>query len=373
MDLSSVRIREHYGLVSNDTHTGQFSFLVSPPKNRGGVEKHDYVLIDHPLFGEACQVLAVITDITSYEEVAGSTIGDKMGKMLATAEIEGYVDLRRENKPLCEVLVPPNPGSRVYMPLKKFLEDILNRNAKGETFKSPIEIGTFKNSSAEDQENQGRIKCFLDAQDLTSKHSLIAAGPGAGKTYLAKLLLQAISRKDSAQIFLFDSYNEYPGTVETTKKIEINMKTDKESLIKIIKKGLITVLNGQGLDLEEKRTFFLDSLRTILKLRLENKIAPSFLIIEEAENLEGEILDQTVVEGRKIGISVCLLATNPSELGVKILSQMGYQIIGKTINKEDISNLSNMEGTKNRPADFMVDEWIINGISNNKPIRVCLS
>ena len=112
MDLSNVRIREHFGLVSNDTHTGQFCFLISPPKNRSGLEKHDYVLLDHPLFGEVCQILAVITDITSYEQVAGgSSIGDKMGKMLATAEIVGYIDLRNDNKPLCEVLVPPNPGS----------------------------------------------------------------------------------------------------------------------------------------------------------------------------------------------------------------------------------------------------------------------
>ena len=226
MDLSNVRIREHFGLVSNDTHTGQFCFLVSPPKNRASVEKYDYVLVDHPLFGEACPVLAVITDITSYEEVAGSTIGDKMGKMLATAEIVGYIDLRNENKPLCEVLVPPNPGCRVYIPLKKFLEDILNRNAKGETFKVPIQIGTFENSSAEDQENHGRIKCFIDAQDFTSKHSIIAAVAGAGKTHIAKLLIQEISGKTSAQIILFDPYNEYSDVSNPSgKKIEINVKT----------------------------------------------------------------------------------------------------------------------------------------------------
>jgi DNA helicase HerA-like ATPase len=373
MDLSSVRIREHYGLVSNDTHTGQFSFLVSPPKGRASVEKHDYVLIDHPLFGEACQVLAVITDITSYEEVAGSTIGDKMGKMLATAEIEGYVDLRKENKPFCEVLVPPNPGCRVYLPLKTFLEDILNRNTQGEGFKTPIEIGIFENSSAEDQEKQGRIKCFLDAQDLTSKHSLIAAGPGAGKTRIAKVLLQEISSKTSAQIIIFDPYNEYSDAIETAKKIEINNKTDKDSLTKMIKKGLITVLNAQGLGLEGKRSFFLEFLQIILKLRLENKVMPLFLIIEEAENLEGEILNRAIAEGRKIGISTCLLTTNPSELGGKILSQMGYQIIGKTINKEDIVYLSNIAGATNSLADLSIGEWIVKGISKNKPIKLCLS
>jgi DNA helicase HerA-like ATPase len=373
MDLSNVRIREHFGLVSNNTHTGQFTFLISPPKNRSGLEKHDYILLDHPLFGDVCQILAVITDITSYEEVAGgSSIGDKMGKMLATAEIVGYVDLRNENKPLIEVLVPPNPGGRVYVPLKKFLEDILNRNTKGETFKAPIEIGMFENSSAEDQENQGRIKCFLDVQDLTSKHTLIAAGPGAGKTHLGKLLLQEISSKISAQIILFDSYNEYSNVIKTA-KVEINGKTDRDSLSKMIKKGSVTVLNAQGMELEEKRSFFLESLQIILKLRLENKITSLFLIIEEAENLKGEVLNQAVVEGRKIGISICLLTTNPSDLEGKILSQMGYQIIGKTTNKEDTAYLSSIAGTTNKPADLAVGEWIISGISNNRPTKVRLN
>ena len=155
-----------------------------------------------------------------------------MGKMLATAEIVGYVDLRNENKPLCEVLVPPNPGGRVYIPLKKFLEDILNRNTKGETFKAPIEIGMFLNSSAEDQESQGRIKCFLDAQDFTSKHSLIAAGPGAGKTTLGKLLLQEIASKTSAQIILFDSYNEYSNVIESEKKLKSIGKSTKIPFLK---------------------------------------------------------------------------------------------------------------------------------------------
>jgi DNA helicase HerA-like ATPase len=373
MDLSNVRIREHFGLVSNDTHTGKFGFLVSPPKNRSGVEKNDYVIVDHPLYGETCPMRSVITEITSYEEVAGSTIGDKMGKMFATAEIIGYIDLRNENKPICEVLVPPNPGSRVYIPLKKFLEDILNRNTKGEHFKTPIQIGMFKNSSVEDPENRGFIKCFIDAQDFTSKNSIIAAGPGTGKTSLAKLLLQEISAKTPTQIILFDSYNEYSDAIDSAKKIEIKGKTDEESLTKTTKKGQITVLNAQGRALEEKRSIFLESLQTILKLRLEQKIMPQFLIIEEAENLKGETLNQAVTEGRKIGISICLLTTNPSDLGSKVLSQMGYQIIGKTTNKEDTAYLSNMAGTTNAPSDLAVGDWIIYGIGNNKPTKVCLS
>ena len=372
MDLSNVRIREHFGLVSNDTNTAQFCFLVSPPKNRGSVEKHDFVLVDHPLLGEVCPVLAVITEITSYEEVAGSSLGDnKMGKLLATAEIIGYVDLRSENKSINKVLIPPNPGCRVYIPLIKFLEDILNRNVKGEVFKAPVQIGMFEASSTEDQEKNGQIKCFIDAQDFTSKHSIITAIAGSGKTYTAKLLIQEISGKTSAQIIVFDPYNEYSnGLIISAKKADLNTKTDKDSLAKEIKKNQITILNAQGLKLEEKRSFYIESLQTLLKLRLEEKIKPLFLIIEEAENLKGSSLDEVITQGRKIGIYVCLLTTNPAELGGKILSQTGCQIMGKTTNKEDIECLENMGGTANTLPGLGLGEWIINGINANKPMKM---
>jgi len=372
MDLSNVRIREHFGLASNDTHTGQFCFLVSPPKNRSGLEKHDYVLVDHPLFGEACQILAVITDITSYEEVAGgSSVGDKIGKMLATAEIVGYIDLRNENKPLCEVLVPPNPGCRIFVPLKKFLEDILNRNTKGEVFKTSIQIGMFEASSAEEPGNYLGIKCFLDAQDFTSKHTIITSVAGAGKTHTAKVLIQEMSGKTSAQTILFDPYNEYSSILNSIDKTtDLNAKMDKDIIAKEIKKGQITILSGHGLTLQEKRSFYIESLQLLMKLRLEEKIKPLFLIIEEAENLKGETLDQVVAEGRKIGIFVLLLTTHPAELGGKILSQMGNQIIGKTTDKEDIEYLTNMAGTTNALPSLALGEWIINGVSANRPMKV---
>ena len=38
MDIADIRIKEHFGLVTNDTSTTQLSFLVSPPKNREGIE-----------------------------------------------------------------------------------------------------------------------------------------------------------------------------------------------------------------------------------------------------------------------------------------------------------------------------------------------
>jgi DNA helicase HerA-like ATPase len=371
MDLSSVRIREHFGLVSNNTHTGQFCFLVSPPKNRASLEKHDYVMVDHPILGEACPVLAVITEITSYEEVAGSTIGDKMGKMLATAEILGYIDLRKENKPLIELLVPPCSGCRVYIPLKKFLEDILNRNAKGEVFKTPLHIGTYEASSAEEQLNNGRATCFLDAQDLISKNTIITAVAEAGKTYTTKLLIKEIANKTSTQIILLDPYNEYASDLSgMAKTTELDKKMDKNALTKEIKNNQLTVLSALELTFEEKRSVYIETLNALLKQRSEDKTKPLLLLIEEADNLKGETLNHLVAEGRKKGIFVCLVTTHPGELGGQILSQMGIEIIGKTIAKEDLEALEYIGGTANALSKLGFGEWIINGINYNRPMKI---
>jgi DNA helicase HerA-like ATPase len=387
MDLSNVRIREHFGLVSNDTNTGQFSFLVSPPKNRGSVEKQDYVLLDHPLFGEACQILSVIKEITSYEEVTGSTIGDKMGKMLATVDIVGYVDLRREIKPLRKVLVPPNPGSRVYVPLTKFLEDIFNRNALGNPFTQPLHLGLLEASSAEVTDNISNIKCFIDANNLTSNHTLIAATAGAGKTHLSKVLIQELLAKTSVPTIVFDDYAEYinlnvtgqvnvlkakPDKTENkrTQPKTLPEKTEKETLAKEIKTKQATVLNTQGLTSEEKQTFYKNTLKTLLNLRTEETIPPTLLIVENAENLKGEALDQIVNEGRKTGITLCLISTHPTELGGKILSQIGNQIIGKTTDKTDVEYLQNITNSVNGALPSLaVGEWIINSINASRPMK----
>jgi DNA helicase HerA-like ATPase len=366
LDLSSIRIREHFGLISNDSHTEKFTFLVSPPKSRAGLEKNDYILVDHPLVGEACQVLATIVDIASYEEIAGSTINEKKAKMLATAQVIGGIDMRKDNKPLSKVLVPPNPGSRVYIPLKVFLEDVLNRNLKGETYKTPLQIGTFEGLSAEEKQGNGEIKCSIDAQELTGKHTLISAVAGAGKTYLTKKIVSAIQEKTSSQLVIFDAYGEY---MEAANCIPITAKIDKETLLKDIRKGKVVSLNGSGLSLDEKRLLFIDALKSLIKLRLEDKIAPLMVVIEEAENLKSATLDEAVAMGRKIGLLLCLLTTHPFELGGKILSAMGNEIVGRTTYKNDIECLANFSATY-QLTSLAVGEWILNGIATARPVKM---
>ena len=390
MDLSNIRMREHYGLLTNDTNTSKFSFHVSPPKTKDSVAKEDYVIVDHPVFGETCPVLGRIIEITSYQEVAGSTIGDRIGKMLATTEIIGYVDLKKEKRPMRNLLVPPNPGSRVYLPTVNFLEDALNRNQKGEAFSKPLLFGS-EASSTEGQQNQIRVN--IDAQELLSKHTLIAAMTGAGKTYAAKILIQELSDKTDTPIVIIDYDGEYTNVKpakskvvilaarpeKTAKKTQTKQaqveslcdKNEKDFLSKEVKQGQITILNCQGLSAEDRHVFFLKYLKTLCKNRTDEKIEPFFLLIEEAENFKGETLDQVVAEGRKNGIAVCLISIHPVELGGRVLSQIGNQIIGKTTNKDDLESLSDMTGVdRNVLRHLAVGEWIINGINRSGPIKV---
>jgi DNA helicase HerA-like ATPase len=229
----------------------------------------------------------------------------------------------------------------------------------------------FEASSAEEAGNYFGVKCFLDAQDFTSKHTIITSVAGAGKTNASKLLIKEMAGKTSIQIILFDPYNEYSSFLNTfAKTTELNSKMDKVALTKEIKKGQITILNGYGLSLEEKRSFYVEFLQLLMKLKLEEKIKPLILVIEEAENLKGEVLNRVVVEGRKTGIFVWLLTTHPADLGRKILSQIGNQLIGKTTDKEDIEYLVNMAGPANVLPGLAIGEWIINRISVNRPMKM---
>ena len=432
MDLTKVRIREHFGIVTNDTSTVQFSFLVSPPKNRAGAEKESYIALDHPVFGDACPVLAVVREIKSYEEVAGSTLSERIGKMLAIAETVGYVDIRNDVRPMRKLLVPPNPGSRVYMPYSEFLEDTFSRSADGRAFKQALNLGKIQSVATSLKENVKAIRFYFDAEDLTNRHSLIAAMDGAGKTHVSSVIIEELANKTTHPIIIFDPYNEYitvgaaaknlesllengepvskqypfsfPVSILTTnpekitKKLEKNgiaplenrkisvknipgqwssspndkaERETKENLIKSIETNKVTIVNPEGFGLEERNNLFRYCLEVLWKGRLEGSVDPIFVIIEDSENFKGELLERIASEGGKIGIFLCLLSKHPTELGGRILSQMGNQLLGRTTDKDDLEYLKNMvTETSGLLPQLTVGEWIINGITSRGPTRV---
>jgi DNA helicase HerA-like ATPase len=375
LELKKIRIREHLGIVTNDTSTTQFNFLVTPLKNRRVIAKEDYILLDHPVFGPNSPLIAQVSEVRSYEEIVGTTLSDKVGRIIATADILGYINLQDNVKPLHKLLTPPSPGGRIYMPYAEFLEDLFARDLNGYPLKQPIHLGNLESEATTVDENSKPINVYIDAKDLTSKHTLITAMDGAGKTHTATIIITEIANKTTHPIIITDPYGEYKKikkhTTKSTEKITYKPDNTLKDPIKIIKTNQITILNTEHLTPEEKNQTLTKQLKTLWKTRLQGTTPPFLLVVEDAEKLKNETLKAIAYEGTKYGIALLLIVKHPTELGGKILSQTSTQIMGRTTDKDDIEHLKNMtlEKTKHLPK-LKQGEWIINGINTREPTKI---
>jgi DNA helicase HerA-like ATPase len=431
VELTKVRMKENFGMVTSDTSTTQFSFLVSPLKNRACAGKGDYVVLDHPVFGDNCQLLAEISDIKRYEGVVGASSAERAGKMIATADTIGYVDLREDSRPLCRLLLPPYPGSRIYLPYAEFLEDVFFRDIKGKSFEQPIHIGKSESWATSINDYMKQINVYINAKDLTKQHTLISAIEGAGKTHTATVIVEELANKTKLPIVIIDPYGEY-NTIctvgEHTKKPDEEAQTDaknypfnftvtiyaaqpdrvmkelnankikfgenqritlrevsshfsgiaserierenKEMMARVGKISQITILNCCGLAPEEKFNFSTFFTKSLLRGRIEEKVEPFFFLIEDSEILAGDALEITSLEGKKIGISMCLVSKHPTDLGAKVLSQMGIQMIGRTTDANDLEYLRNMVVEKaTQLPQLRTGEFILNGLNFRNPTK----
>jgi DNA helicase HerA-like ATPase len=374
VELNKTRVREHLGIVTNDTSTTQFNFLVTPLKNRRVVTKEDFVLLDHPIFGANSPIIARVNEVRSYEEVVGTTLSDKVGRIIATADILGYVNLQETIRPLRKLLTPPSPGCRIYMPYAEFLEDTFARDLNGHPLKQPVHLGTQESEAITADENSKPINFYIDAEELTSKHTIITAMDGAGKTHTATIIIEEITKKTTHPIVIMDPHGEYTNlknrTTKPTETITLNSDNTKD-LTQNIKTNQITILNTKNLNPEEKYKALTQQLKTLWKARLQKTARPFLLIVEDSEKLKNETLEAIAYEGTKYGIALILIAKHPAELGGKILSQTSTQITGRTTDKDDIEYLKNMTLEKtSRLPKLKQGEWIINGINSREPTEI---
>jgi DNA helicase HerA-like ATPase len=145
----------------------------------------------------------------------------------------------------------------------------------------------------------------------------------------------------------------------------------KSNFREAVKPNQIAILNSKGLSFEERRSFHTCSLNALWNCRVDGSIAPFILVIEDAENIETNILEKIASEGRKLGVSMCLLSQNLTELSSRVLSQMGIQLVGRTVYSEQLGRLGSiaMENSVLLPQ-LRTGEWIINGITLRNPTKV---
>ena len=435
MDPNEIRLKAHLGIVTSDTSTVQFSFFVTPLKNRTWVGKEDYVMIDHPVFGELCPVLAMVKEIRNYEEVVGTSVrvGEKSVEMVAVGEIIGYVDLRDSKaKPMRKLFVPPNTGSRVYLPYFEFLEDVFLRGVDGRLFEHALHVGRLE-SLANDRKGDAKPLNFcLDAEDFSRQHFLVAGVSGAGKTHTASVIVEELANKTGCHMVVLDPYGEYttvgaagsrfkelvedggvsaedylfdfevsiyccdPERVSNDLKkrgirlgrnarfsvnpvsgrwMETPGKEAEVEMKNVLKEGVdssqVTVIGSRGLSPGETRNFFACCVRALWSGRVDGSVEPFVLVVEEAESLDAETLGRIASEGRKFEVSLCLLSQHPTDIDRRVLSQMGTQFMGRTTDAGDLEYLRNMAGEKSSLLpQLRTGEWIVNGITLKRPTKV---
>jgi DNA helicase HerA-like ATPase len=352
VNLSNIRLSENIGIVANEAGTSKFNFFITPLLKKILIREGDYVLLDHPLFGEQCQVLAKVKKSENFEEVIGGTL-ERTVKSIASGEILGFVDLREFEKgilPLRDITIPVGPGNRVYLPKHDFLQEIFSKRLDGRPFENEIHLGEYYRSATDENGEVRSLDFNLDAAELCGQHTLITSMTGTGKTHTATVIAEEMANKYDRPIIVFDPHGEYAtfgnydnrvkGLYKKSRlmkkkypfdfKVFIHYWDHKEVLRALSKRGeptrdsrfsfkpltvskgwkkdpedysklkieiepekmvnkrLVTIIIMRGLPPEARTNLFTYIMACLYEARIENLIPPFFVVVEEAGNLASE-------------------------------------------------------------------------------------
>ncbi|MGC8899777.1 MAG: helicase HerA domain-containing protein [Candidatus Micrarchaeia archaeon] len=156
---------------------------------------------------------------------------------------------------------------------------------------------------------------------------------------------------------------------------------------KDIKPGKLLILDLSDLDDYKKKQILVSyAAKRLFKLRKDGRIPPVMFLVEEAHNFAPERIDKysgiakrdiekIAREGRKFGISLCLISQRPVNLSTTALSQCNTHIILRVTNPNDLQHIGeSSEGIDQRMlrniTALQTGEGIIVGSAVNAPIFI---
>ncbi|MEM7826407.1 MAG: ATP-binding protein [Candidatus Aenigmatarchaeota archaeon] len=204
---------EEVGIVistSQGPSSTEFSFVVNK-EGKLPIQKGEYVQVNTEqglLIARVAEILRMNRYFTRAESVAEyEKSGKELEEIFPANKWEFLVALAIplgifENGMQFRVSFPPSPGEKVYKTDEKLLSEFLGLDENG------LFVGKMEAHNLE-------VK--LNLTKLFQKHLAILAISGAGKSYLASVLIEEIlDRKDRAKpaIIVFDPHGEYIGFAE---------------------------------------------------------------------------------------------------------------------------------------------------------------
>ncbi len=98
--------------------------------------------------------------------------------------------------------IPPSSGTPIYLAGDGLLASVLSRKQSGST--GSATIGSLLTR------NEGSVPVVLDVKELVSTHLAIIASTGAGKSYLASVVIEELmSPYNRASVLIIDPHGEY--------------------------------------------------------------------------------------------------------------------------------------------------------------------
>src|SRR6266702_2320344 len=304
--------------------------------------------------------------------------------------------------------IPPQSGKQIYLADDEMLTRILSRKQASQPGSATIGSLLTRAHSA--------VPIVLSVKDFVSTHLAIIASTGAGKSYLASVIIEELMQPhNKACVLIIDPHGEYSTLDQIANHDEFSensagrsgayrpqVRVYKPEQVKV-RISTLTMGDMRHLlpEMTEKQQYLLSrALRKVAETRrgspwsvADLKAAvkavsgefylpyPVFVLIEEAhhfapsgtEVVSTAILKQVLAEGRKFGIGVGLISQRPGKLDADVLSQCQTQCIMRIVNEIDQKSVASaIEGVgrdllDNLPA-LSKGQVIVAGAGVNTPV-----
>jgi DNA helicase HerA-like ATPase len=130
----------------------------------------------------------------------------------------------------------------------------------------------------------------------------------------------------------------------------------------LVEDGLVSIINLKGTQPEIQGLIVMSVATALFEARKRGELIPFLLLVEEAHNfcperglskaISSGILRTIASEGRKFGMSLCVVSQRPARIDKNVLSQCNTQIILKITNPNDLRAISqSIEGFSNDLED----------------------
>ncbi|HPL27191.1 MAG TPA: ATP-binding protein [Anaerolineae bacterium] len=219
----------------------EYTFIT--PDREQTVRSGEFVYYEAPVDGELRQVLGRVAarrpvrlfpdGFLADPEVRPETVAGMIGYapeepelFEVTATILGYYDEALHD--FVNPRLPPRAGHPIYIAEDELLARVLNRRVPGQV--GAAHIGALLSRPGD------AVPVVLDARAITSTHLAIIASTGAGKSYLAGVLLEELmAPHNRAAVLVVDPHGEYDTLAEMQGAAELRGDDGYHPEVRIIR------------------------------------------------------------------------------------------------------------------------------------------